>query len=243
MSNRTYAISQSPSLPFDVLTCELVPDAVKNNELSCSVPPLEHPQLWSTIGDVATALLTLLLVALAAWAGWTAVKTLDQTRQNSIDQTRPYVFAQVVPSIAGSSIYDLIIQNTGQSTARNLTISCPQFPAEPDLLAAAIGKLFDIQHVLPPQGRIRTYWHFSGEDRTWSDGEGDMGLPPVAEVDVAYDGPDGHYEDTFALNIGVYAMMPIGARGHEVPSDLPKPDKNLHKMLAVIAGNISNLGR
>ncbi|MDN4611935.1 hypothetical protein [Arthrobacter burdickii] len=230
-------------IPRDTLTCELAPNAVKNDELSCSVPPLEYLDLWSTIGDVATALLTLALVVLAGWAGWTAVKTLNQTRQNSIDQTRPYVFAQVVPSIAGSSIYDLVIQNTGQSTARNLTIACPQFPSEPDRLAVAIGKLFDIEHVLPPQGRIRTYWHFSGDDRNWSDGEGDMGLPPVADIQVSYDGPDGHYEDTFPINIGVYAMTPVGASGHEVPTDLTKPEKNLHKMLAVIAGNISNLGR
>lgn len=228
-------------LPTDVLTCQLVPNAVKADSVSCSVPPLENLELWSTIGDLTTALLTILLVALAAWAGWTAVKTLKQTRQNSIDQTRPYVFAQVAPSIAGTSVYDLVIQNSGQSTATNLKVSCPQFPDDPDRIASAIGILFDITHVLPPATHIRSYWHFSGQDRNWSDGEGDLGMPTVAELRVEYDGPDGHYTDTFPVNTHVYAMTPIGANGHNVPTNLSPGEKNLHKMLAVIAGNISNL--
>lgn len=228
-------------LPTDTLTCEILPNAVKSESLSCSMPPLENLELWSTIGDVGTAILTLLLVALATWAGWTAVKTLNQTRQNSIDQTRPYVFAQVVPSIAGHSVYDLVIQNSGQSTATNLKVSSPQFPDNPDRIAKAIGTLFEITHVLPPATHIRSYWHFSGEDRNWNDAEGDLGMPPKAEIRVEYDGPDGHYADTFPADIRVYALTPMGADGHNVPSNLTPGEKNLHKMLAVIAGNISNL--
>ncbi|MHA7284823.1 hypothetical protein ACX80I_00945 [Arthrobacter sp. MDT3-44] len=227
----------------DTVTCELVPDAVKNDELSCSVPPLEHLQLWSTVSDVSTALLTLLLVVLAAWAGVTAVRTLNQTRQNSIDQTRPYIFAQVVPSIAGRSVYDLVVQNTGQSTAENLTISCPQFPEEPDRIAGPIGKLFEIQHVLPPGTRLRTFWHFDDVGRNWSDGEGPLGMPRQADVVVAYKGPDGSYTDTFPVNIDVYAMAPVARSGHDVPSGLSNGEKNLHRMLAVIAQNIAELGR
>lgn len=230
-------------LPMDTLTCELVPNAIKNDSLSCSIPPLEYLQLWSTVGNVVTALLTAILVALAAWAGWTAVKTLKQTRANSIDQTRPYVSAQVVPSLGGTSVYDLIVQNTGQSTAQNLTVTCPQFPEDPDRIAAAIGKLFKITHVLPPGTRFRTFWHFDDVGRNWDDGEGALGMPPICEVVVSYDGPDGHYTDTFPVNIEIYAMAPVPASGHNVPSDLSKGEKDLHKMLAAIAQNIRELGR
>lgn len=230
-------------LPKDTLTCELIPNAVKNGSLSCSVPPLEHLQMWSTIGDVATAVLTAVLAGLALWAGRTAVKTLNQTRKNSIDQTRPYVYVQVTPSIAGESAYDLIVQNSGQSTAKDLVITCPEFPKNPDHIAEAVGRLLGRQLVLPPGTRIRSFWHFSGKNEQWNDKEGDLGLPPVAHVHVSYSGPDGTYTDIFPVDIGVYAMTPVGARGRDVPPGLSDSETDLHKMLAAIAGNISNLGR
>ncbi|MBJ2119975.1 hypothetical protein I6N91_03170 [Arthrobacter sp. MSA 4-2] len=72
----------------DTLTCELIPNAIKNDELTCSVPPLDHLQLWSTIGDVLTALVTFLLAAFALLAWLTSRRTLRQMERDSSAQVR-----------------------------------------------------------------------------------------------------------------------------------------------------------
>lgn len=81
----TYAAPYSvvPMLPFDTLTCELVPNAIKNDSLSCSMPPLEHLQLWATIGNLATAAVTVVLAFFAYRAWRVSRKTLERMEADS----------------------------------------------------------------------------------------------------------------------------------------------------------------
>lgn len=79
-------------LPTDTLTCEILPNAVEGDSLSCSMPPLEHLDLWATNASVLTAVITGLL-ALFAFLAWkeqkrTLVKMEDQiiaTARQTID--------------------------------------------------------------------------------------------------------------------------------------------------------------
>ena len=64
-------------------------------------------------------------MACKAWK--TAKETLEaqreayeQSRKDSIAQTRPYISATIVPGLQGMGIYDLLIKNSGKSAARNL---------------------------------------------------------------------------------------------------------------------------
>lgn len=76
----------------DVLTCELVPNAMNADSLSCSVPPLESLDLWATNASIASAAFTALL-ALFAYMAWrkqkeTLAKMEDQivaTAKHSVD--------------------------------------------------------------------------------------------------------------------------------------------------------------
>lgn len=56
-------------MPSDTLTCDVTPNSVDPTSLSCSMPPLEWLELWTTIGGVATSVFTLVLAvfAIAAW--------------------------------------------------------------------------------------------------------------------------------------------------------------------------------
>lgn len=91
---------------------------------------------WSSLG---TAIFTLGLVVVAVIAWRTARKTLEastrasqaaeaaneQARLDSIEQTRPYIYVELVPSLAGIGQFDVRITNVGRSTARSLTLATP----------------------------------------------------------------------------------------------------------------------
>lgn len=71
----------------DTLTCEVDPNAIEPRSLSCSVPPLEYLDLWTTVGSLATAIFTLLLgvFAYAAWrSSQRSIKELDRQSRESI---------------------------------------------------------------------------------------------------------------------------------------------------------------
>ena len=46
----------------------------------------------------------------------------EQAKLDSIEQTRPYVYVEVVPGLAGSRSWDVRIRNSGRSAARNLRL-------------------------------------------------------------------------------------------------------------------------
>lgn len=115
---------------------------------------------WSTF---ATAVFSFALVVLPLWAGRTAIRTLrasqgaseaaiasaeaaraanEQARFDSIEQTRPYVYAEVIPGLSGGSCYDLRLRNCGKSTARDVTLEYSNWPDKLDDVAESIKELF-----------------------------------------------------------------------------------------------------
>jgi len=181
---------------------------------------------------VATAILTLPIAFTAVWAGVNAKKTLDasreaneQARVDSIAQTRPYVYAEVVPGLSGTTTYDLKITNTGRSAARNLTLSFePQDDQSntADDIVQALERFFKAPRVLPPGSSIRTWWRIINVD---NDGKPDerrstSGMPEAGVLTVRYtsEDPYAEHEDQFEVMLDERApLWPVPEDGLNTP--------------------------
>lgn len=230
----------------DSLTCRVTPDSVEPNSLSCSVPPLEYLNLWTTVGSVATAIATIALVVAAIWAGRIAIQTLRQMKVDSIARTRPYLFASLAPSLSGAGRFDLLIENTGASAARHVRVKCPAFPSQPDDVALKLKRFLDAEHTIPPGARLRNYWRLTlREGHTWGDGTTDpAGMPEKATIVLNYLGDEGRkYEDHYVLDVVTLLFAPVAETGPNVRDDLSPGQKDLHKMLGVLATAIGELRR
>lgn len=145
-----------------------------------SEPTRSHDRLVCSmdVGDwaalVTAAATVALVVAVVAW--WTARATLaasrraseaaeaanEQARLDSIAQTRPYVYVEVVPGLAGMDTYDVRVFNSGRSAARGLTLDYDSWPAQPDSIVQALEKMFHTPRILPPGCSLRAVWRLGG---------------------------------------------------------------------------------
>lgn len=92
-----------------------------------------------------------------------------RTAQNE-QATRPYVFARLVPSLAGSSSlgWDLAIENGGLSAAYGVTMQVQtddDGTDSNDALREANARLASGGQMLAPGQRIRTMWHLPEDER------------------------------------------------------------------------------
>lgn len=123
---------------------------------------------WISAWSAAiTAGLTFGVLVAALWAASAARDTLAQMKSDSEGQrrdsaraTRPYVHARMVPSIAGIDAWDLVIENTGRTSAYDLALQIDpkegmQDPG--DIVTAMTRKFADAGHTLHPGGSFRMY--------------------------------------------------------------------------------------
>lgn len=83
-------------LPTDTLTCEILPNAVERDSLSCSMPPLENLDLWATNASVTSAAFTAFL-ALFAYMAWRKQKeTLKKMEEQIVATARQTVDSRQV---------------------------------------------------------------------------------------------------------------------------------------------------
>ncbi|HEY0240704.1 MAG TPA: hypothetical protein VGC37_18905 [Friedmanniella sp.] len=175
---------------------------------------------WSSL---ATAVLTAALVVAAIFAWKAAADTLaasrrasaaaeaanEQARLDSIEQTRPYVFVEIVPGLAGPQKYDIRIVNSGKSSARNLTLTYDAWPETPDDVARAIQRLFATPRTLPPGTSLRAMWRLEG---AFDDGTTEAGAGKAGTITVSYTSADpSHpaYTDDFDLQIDNSGLWPV----------------------------------
>ncbi|WP_217428057.1 hypothetical protein [Microlunatus speluncae] len=188
---------------------------------------------WSTFG---TAVLTAVLVILAVCAWRTAKDTLDaskkaseaaeasavaaqaaneQARLDSIEQTRPYVFVEVVPGLQGAGCWDVRIANSGRSAARNLTLDYEHWSQNPDDVGTAVRELFETSRALPPGCSIRAVWRLEGN---FTEGPSIVGLGKSGKITVRYTSDDPSrpdYDDSFDVMIEKSGLWPIPESGPE----------------------------
>lgn len=203
----------------------------------------------TAIAAAVTAALTVTLALAAVWAAMAAKHTLDaaraaneQAERDSIARTRPYVFAEIVGSLAGSPNWDLRITNVGNSTARNLTLDYDSWPAQPDDICVKVKELFETPRDLPPRGSIRVYWRLQAKKGSFSDGTTEAGLPRTGIVSARYTSDDPSnpsYEDSFTIMIDKSGYMPR-ARGR---SRTRTPNRHRAQVLPPRPGNRTPPGR
>lgn len=232
-------------MPTDTLTCQVTPDSVEPTSLSCSMPPLEWLDLWTSIGSLATAVATIALVIAAIWAGSIAVSTLRQMKADSIAQTRPYVYVHLVPSIGGVAAWDLVVKNSGRSSARQLTLTTNDWPNRNDDVLGPLKVMFGAEQIVPPNVSIRSLWRTDTPDgTTTTKGKPVMGMPRTSSVTVRYHGDtDAWYSDTYAFSSETIGLTPVPASGPEPHEDMTPVERNFQIMLSRIAQNIGELGR
>ncbi|MCT1601265.1 hypothetical protein M3E18_01300 [Kocuria sp. p3-SID1433] len=219
---------------------------------------------WATI---ASALATIGLLFMAAYTAYIALRTLsasqeanhqaqlasarasDQARTDSILRTRPYVFAEILPSITGSASYDLQIRNVGQSAARDVVVKLDRPPKTSDEIASKVLKDLEQKRDLPPGSSLRTYWHLGleeGNKFVLADGTTSTdpaGLPLEGTIILTYHSDDIEqptYTERYPFDVNTAGLWPIPEDGINAKSLDPNA-KAIHSVLTALSRHIGML--
>lgn len=224
--------------------------------------PLWTEQLsaWSTL---ATAVLTLALVVVAAVAGVVAVRALqasrlaseaallaaeaaraanEQARLDSLERTRPYVFIEMLPGLAGVNSFDLRITNSGKSAARNLTMDYSDWPENLDGVGIPMRRLFETPRTLPPGGSLRVMWQLLGE---FADGSTEVGMPSDGRITASYtsdDASEPEYRETSDVMIDNSGLWPVPDDGPD-PKGLHGESLQFYRLGRILTRHVGALGR
>ena len=162
-----------------------------------------------------------------------------QAELDSIEQTRPYVFARIVPGLYGVGSWDLRITNTGKSMARNLDIDFSDWPEDPDNICKSIKDLTETSKMLPPDSSLRVLWHLTA-DYT---GDSKPSGMPEGELKIGYEGSSGdRYSETFSLLFKRVGYVPVPSVGPDYTFENRDVGK-LYRVGQVIAGWLGELSR
>lgn len=219
------------------------------------IPSAEQAMALSAVFS-AIASVGLLIVAVWAWltsrealsatqaAAEAAREANEQARRDSLEQTRPYVYVEILPSLAGIGNFDLRIQNVGRSTARNTTLEFRPSLSSPDDVAEQVLHMLATPRTIPPRATVRTFWRLT-EPTGFTDGTTEAGMPTAGSLTVTYtsDDPSGpRYEDTYAYDLDTAGLWPTPARGPE-PQQLPATARKFYKLGRDIALHLAELRR
>ena len=217
--------------------------------------------------DVATAVGAILTAALAAgalymaWRAWETAKSAltaseesaraakeanEQARRDSIEQTRPYVFAEVLPGLAGVSTFDLRITNSGRSAANNLTLSYDSWPDASDDITSAVRGLLSTPRTLPPGCSLRALWRIRpGPGESLDNGLDEMGMGSSGALTTNYTSSDPsqpNYGDTFSVMIDDSGIWPVGEGGSDAPG-LKGDTRKFYRLGQTLVRRVSELSR
>lgn len=205
--------------------------------------------------ELLNTLIAFLLLVVAIWGGRTAVEALkasreaskaaqeanEQARRDSIEQTRPYIYVEFIPSLAGPSCYDVRIVNCGKSSARNVRFEYSEWPEKLDDIGNAVHELFKTPRTLPPSCSVRAYWRLEGE---FSDGTNEAGLGVSGVVNVFYESDDPSapsYSDEYQVLIGSSGAWPLAEEGPDVTGRVTM--KKFYRLGQVLVRRVGELGR
>lgn len=148
-------------------------------------------ETWTLIATWVTAGATVFLAVYAYSTAAAAKKTLEESRRASLLSARPYVAVSVVPGLQGPGRWDLLLENTGKSLARNVRIDVLD-GAEPRAeghFGEHLKRWLSETHTLAPGARVRVMWRWS-EKREGSKADED-GMPASTRVMASYQSTDG----------------------------------------------------
>lgn len=208
----------------------------------------------AAISAATTAVLTLVLVIAALWSLKAALKTLgasreanEQTERDSIERTRPYVFVEIVPGLAGIATYDLVIRNTGLSAARRVTLQFNPWPEAIDDIAEKVRTLMATPRDVPPGSSLRSVWHLgTAEGETFTDGTTEAGMPLAGSITVHYDSDEPKrdpYTETYPFDVNTAGLWPTPAAGPDAKGFENKRDRLFYKALQALTNQVGELRR
>lgn len=170
----------------------------------------------------------------------------EQSRRDSIEQSRPYVFVEFVPGLWGAGSFDLRITNTGLTAARNLTMQFSDWPTDQEgsVIISSTRKMFDTARVLPPRSSLRAIWH-SVPDGEVVSGEKGTGMPGKGTITVRYENTDpavtDRYVDAYPVMIYDAGEWPVPEDGISPSAELTREAKYLGDILKAVARHLGSL--
>lgn len=147
----------------------------------------------------------------AFWAGVTAVAavvtggvaiaTLAALRRDSTDRTRPVVSAELLPVVLSHGTSELVIQNVGQSVAKNVNVTFdPPLSRDMGQMTAFLVNRYEKK--IPTMGpkrrlsNVYSHWRGDGSHETAEP------VPYAFTVKIAYQDSRGrNYEDSYDLTL------------------------------------------
>lgn len=189
---------------------------------------------WGTLG---TAVFTGGLVVFAWFAWRTAKRTL-------IEQSRPYVFVEIIPGMSGSGAYDVRVSNAGRSSAKNLTLTYDQWPSNLDDVGTAVRTLFDTPRTLPPGCSIRSIWRLTGN---FTDGRNEAGAGVSGTIRATYNDSSEkravEYSDQYDVQIDTSGLWPMPTGGPEPGDKVTGEALKFYKLGQALIRSVGELGR
>lgn len=171
-----------------------------------------------------------------------AAEANEQMKLDSTAQTRPYVYAEIVPSLGGTDAYDLRVTNVGRTAARNLYIQFNNWPKKIDDVAEHVKILFETERTLPPGCSIRTYWRLEGN---FLDGTTEAGMPKEGKIELFYGSDDPaapQYKEQYEILMSRSGLLPVAEDGPE-PNNLHGKERKFYLLGQAIVRSIGNLSR
>lgn len=173
----------------------------------------------------------------------------QQAERESEDRNRPYVSAQVVPSIAGVGAWDLRIRNTGGTTAKEIKIrlikgSFIKGSTDNDInicqkIENSVGSTFDLQ----PDTSLRLYWSFYSS----STEKVETGAPLRGAIEVTYrwrdENVDKHYKEIIPYDCETLLIPAPSTGARRAGKDSEVTLINIEHALRSISSNIGELNR
>lgn len=173
---------------------------------------------------IATGAGALVAATAIIFAFWQIRQTAAQMRiaarretADSESRTRPYVSAQVVVGIAGSSTFDLVLTNRGRSTARDIKLAprVGSFGDDPDVpttLAQALQQMCSTGFDLVPGERRRVFWRLDPIDTELDRGKQPPSVRDVLTLTYAWEPDDislplRNYEEKVSIDLTDYAVL------------------------------------
>lgn len=174
--------------------------------------------LWTMIAGWVTATATAGLVVGAILAWHTAKRTLRQMEADSEAQARPYLTAEVIPSLGGPPSWDLVVRNLGRSAATDVHARfCPP-PSNPeDEIVREVTAILGAGGTIAPSSTLRLYWRL-GETPGATKVSGADGFVDDVSLVLTYAGVNGKsYTETFPLRAA--SMTPLPDEGPQRSRD------------------------
>ena len=191
--------------------------------------------MWA---GIATAVGTLALAFLACLALGPARGTLKQMKADSAAQTRPYLTAELVPSLGGPPSWDLLIRNAGASAATGVIGKFSPEPSNPkDETVVAVSKILSEGRTIAPGSVLRLYWRY-GEAPDQTKTSGSDGFVDDGTLTLSYQGVEEKtYSESFPLRPAV--MVPLPEEG---PTRLGSdPERFAEKQRATLIRAVNSL--